>query len=1259
MSLRYQLSMSRQKWLTQTAPMHQEIDSILNLLPNYELPPRAPSPVKLCMGARKLEDLWRVQSQMHCPTELDAHLLKGPIANGRAPNLPKVDLTGVYAPILKNLYLQLCTLGVRNAMRWFALKQPRYRGVSGSPVNVGELCFILKIGRDGFVTAAQRRMILSIATNCNVTGFCNSTFNTDIVILANEDEAAYTLHLLAQELDKEIFLLRLFGAPDPKTGKLLLFIVYNCEDTGSLEKSLGRAPANSNGRFIWSKWGKHHHIILWRKYCTPLGINGKWARTQWESLVRDKLLTRCRLAEITPYLSQFNSAERGDWEAKEHHYKRIRALIKSNYQDYGFTQGDWLRAEDVESLGMCGLHLELNTTNIVAKYIMLHSMRYHLWITDPAQSQTRRLNHGTTHLRRFEKAAIKKHFAVCCKIPMMWDASDSSMSNINLRMFILSFTRVCSYRSFIILCFLDGNLRRRFIKLWARLIHCPTCHWRPFAGSALEGHFAHLLILFVDVLIPFQLTYPPTFMSYYRHFVVPKHRIPTNDPTSRHSHYLASTWKIYAEHFRILLMELLGPNRMTRYFHALLSCGEHWMDQAFFFRETPRNLFANDGNEACNDVVKVELRHCTGKFGGIVGSVGTLKRTVRKLTWTRYDRRELSEHRSCAALQDQRLEQSRLSDLKLLQNSNISRNFFIQHHIGWIPGYNHLATNVSHCSMYDSLVDECEREELHNAGFLSDPELESPDEIALLSDWECDIVDLPESTDADLLPQSHGDGGDTILDIDSVQSIFVACNQRTAVQPDSINEVGSWQDVNLHSPPVPRVFLGRNIIAVEGSFPDQTSNHNNDYCRLKLTWSYKQLFALRVGHIAHLRSLNMYFKFVSRPKIYDKNSAVSNTWRLTAACDTKLQMLIANIAKLRIQLTYSEDLWPTICASICDHPTLKREQYVIDYNVWVQMSDGYDSSEASAAEALWTNLSDPVFSSHSAIDECIIKQLHEITSEGKTKICVECKQPIFALKKHCVCIDERESPANLSNNITRRISPESERKLEYIPKEDPYCIDHNCPHYLTVTQNQLDCAHVCLSQLVLDSAPHIWSPYVLLVHSRMVKWFTQFRSVDCRRVRVDKDWQTYLRVWCKDLAHEMNLAMIEVLHSAKTVPHIADERSFVFALFAALSGIFKLDLMLCHRIQDASRYNGAELRQRIISAHQDCGYLYWAIHLVEPERLCAADVTMAQWGARYHRCFIEEWTCWTVWRSKEETDYLNDDESFSDQMSTDDDYNDL
>ncbi len=207
---------------------------------------------KVISPTRKIKKIYDRQCKMF-------HLLT-PHASTQNDPANVFPINAKYFSIYQTLLLQVGTETIRGCMHFLTCRDVN------SNVTVWDGLIKAKIHRDGFRYSHGRINILATLSNCSIWNCENSRNTCSIISIGDFDENRFNLHLFSQRQDVETLLLRVFGLPDSKTGWLLGCYVVNVEDTGSLEKSVGKDSSKGQWRWLWSKYGKKIHHDGWLSY---------------------------------------------------------------------------------------------------------------------------------------------------------------------------------------------------------------------------------------------------------------------------------------------------------------------------------------------------------------------------------------------------------------------------------------------------------------------------------------------------------------------------------------------------------------------------------------------------------------------------------------------------------------------------------------------------------------------------------------------------------------------------------------------------------------------------------------------------------------------------------------------------------------------------------------------------------------------------------------------------------------------------------
>lgn len=178
--------------------------------------------------------------------------------SGQHPSSDRVvALDGAMAHMHSIVWRHLVTNTIRDAMHWLSVTEP------DEDVIVWDFLLKYKNQRDGYRHESGRFLVQMSTMLTSLYGHQNSNLNADLLSLNHCAENNFSLSLLSQLADRETYIIRVFGMPDPRTGRLIGLNITNVEDTGSLEKSLGRRDATSDGRFIFTHQPRNVVAGLW------------------------------------------------------------------------------------------------------------------------------------------------------------------------------------------------------------------------------------------------------------------------------------------------------------------------------------------------------------------------------------------------------------------------------------------------------------------------------------------------------------------------------------------------------------------------------------------------------------------------------------------------------------------------------------------------------------------------------------------------------------------------------------------------------------------------------------------------------------------------------------------------------------------------------------------------------------------------------------------------------------------------------------
>ena len=326
-------------------------------------------------------------------------------------------LVGAFYPIFNVIVLDLSTETIRKAMHFTEL-------VVGVKAKLSLGIFLdYKITRDGFRLSTGQMVNLITATLLNVRGMASSSLHANPIAICSCDEDRFNLHLFMQTHDVEIFMLRTFGVPDPKSGQLLGLKLWNNEDSASMDKSLGKRPANTGAPYMHtpqsvSTVGNKSDI-----YHVPMSLHARASQKHWDNLVEDNVNSHVR-----GYFAQFKYHEDFTrYVDEQDDLNSIWSSVRRKAHKYGHQIGDWLRAEDLFTLGIDGLHLEMRIFIIVLKYILISTILYFQF----------KMQDNADHVPKPKRMSLHDmlvHINCHCYINFRWDPDQPTNSNIDCSM---------------------------------------------------------------------------------------------------------------------------------------------------------------------------------------------------------------------------------------------------------------------------------------------------------------------------------------------------------------------------------------------------------------------------------------------------------------------------------------------------------------------------------------------------------------------------------------------------------------------------------------------------------------------------------------------------------------------------------------------------------------------------------------------------------------------------------------------------------
>ncbi len=767
------------------------------------------------------------------------------------------------------------------------------------------------------------------------------------------------------------------------------------------------------------------------------------------------------------------------------------------------------------------------------------------------------------------------------------------------------------------------------------MLICDQCKWRPLYGSPLEKWFALLILSLIDMLTPFKLVTREAFERYYKHFCVDWQSIYFRRGDG--DMYKTSVWQMHAVTFQILLTRLLGKTRNTRYVHAISSCGMFWIDVAEKLLTTVRSIFGLDGMEILNDKVKASMRMNSNKFGTTMKDLLTLIRLMRWHLWDHIEFREGNPRINTQRAQRESLKRQWARDKKTMEHSDSIRDFFARVGLVYLPDKQYRLGKQQTRDMINELQMVGLNRLLDFTDLQSDTDSDDDEAKQELVDDDFDAVPDPETMVNDYLnadrdveqnaPDSDSDDGGDVsnavtFDSDHYPGMYIRAiyarvdNGGTAW--DAVDACGNWKLLG----PVSverrnsRLFLGVRDITIQGHF----RNAQNNVVEQQLKWSYKQLFGLALSDEDEDRC-SVYFKFTTMAKSYTRDSSAENTqWTACTNLPSKCAQYLAGVGAVRVDFRNTVVGETALRASYSNHPTIKKTQK-ISLSAYSDLSASYNEDEEKRAEARFRTAQYPVYGNHRALDKEINDHFAEAEHGRRSKKCANCQKQVFTYQTHAICIRPEDDVDSVSNVILGRLGcerplgtldypiPAPEAALKVVYGDDPAARD------------------VCIARDTLAKCPLLWVPFMLNTFCRAVSLNMKYRPWFIEGCKTDQDWRQ-LALRPSQLMTQMNHAMKETLNTLPQGIMYQSREEFIYDMFAAISGIFKIDVRYCH----VSIHGAAEVRE-----HQRKQVL-WNTHLDHTHIEYADDDHFALWGQKTCGVMLNNWveprqygTGWIFW----------------------------
>ena len=545
------------------------------------------------------------------------------------PGAISKPLAGLYSPALQSLCLQLSTCTIRNCITWRSLRDesPPYSNSRMDAMQVYPFWIIIKKCIDGYTLKGGRNIILSTLSNISIWGAEHTIDAADIHYMCDTDEDRYTRSMTDQMSSQELLLLAILGFPDLESGYIVNVTSVECEDSKSMQLAVGRGGATSNSRIIFTRFSYPLLSTKWKTAFSPISFASYGAHCRWIKFRDSRLAAKCGtdndFPNVKPDLLPFAKTKtNAHINAHRDEYERAYKWLTANFKHAGLQVSDWACGQGIRSKSVEPLHCIIRVSIIVLKYYFLYVIEYSKWIAGDSveKDDFRNANHDDDYVPH-TTPFIEKHIRECCGIPFSYNKESPTKSTINA----------------------DAAWRR---SLWDHLedvVCCERCNFRPWKGSRVESYFLVMFIDLMEMLIPLEILDHGLYEKYWNKYLKPRK---AQRAHTTFTFETATIWNIYAQHFYLLYMHLIGSNRLTRYIHGVVFCTAAGNEIAFALRSTYRALYGSDVVERMNSLTKTILHTASSKLGGRWQhcKIELVEKTIGQImNWTSWDRYRFRE----------------------------------------------------------------------------------------------------------------------------------------------------------------------------------------------------------------------------------------------------------------------------------------------------------------------------------------------------------------------------------------------------------------------------------------------------------------------------------------------------------------------------------------------------------------------------------------------------------------------------------------
>lgn len=356
-----------------------------------------------------------------------------------------ISLNGVYTDLPNLILTQLITPNIFNQMSFLKIEETENPG----NIIVDHLAKY-KLTHDAYNMKNGRSIELVTLTNTSLPFMGQTVNNCDVIAAYDiEHENRTRLFHLLQTQGAASLALQLFGLGHPITNKPIHFQITKPADTTATQYLIGAGSFKAGSGHFFTTHSKEKVFKI--NNVAPICSTAPHVEHNWNEFIVgnwDKIYEKYIKKNYKEFADDIN--KHNIWmKCEENGFERLKAYIRTRTNAYGYCKSPWLFAWSIYSVGIDGLHSELNIPSIVAKYFILFGYDTYS-------------NMSKTDEDRLTEKEILHHVLNCIKLKCNFPSgTDKSYGKIKL----------------------FGNNIRALIDDWGnlyKLIQCNECSYNPF-----------------------------------------------------------------------------------------------------------------------------------------------------------------------------------------------------------------------------------------------------------------------------------------------------------------------------------------------------------------------------------------------------------------------------------------------------------------------------------------------------------------------------------------------------------------------------------------------------------------------------------------------------------------------------------------------------------------------------------------------------------------------------------------------------------